>query len=55
MIPLMQQVNLSSGVAYCQYCGAKVAVNRLSTHISADHPRPAAADMSPKLVRKPGR
>jgi hypothetical protein len=49
----MQQVYVSSGVAHCQYCGEKVAVNRLSAHIAKDHPRPAAGDMSPKLVRKP--
>jgi len=51
----MQQVHFSSGVAHCQYCGEKVAVNRLSAHIAKDHPRPAIGDMSPKLVRKPNR
>jgi len=40
-------------VADCQYCGEKVAVDRLLAHIAKDHPRPAAGDMSPKLVRKP--
>jgi len=49
----MQQVYVSSGVADCQYCGERIAVNRLSAHIAKDHPRPAAGDMSPKLVRKP--
>lgn len=51
----MQQVHFSSGVAHCQYCGEKVAVNRLSAHISKDHPRPIVGDMSPKLIRKPTR
>jgi len=49
----MQQVYVSSGFAHCQYCGEGVAVNRLSAHIVKDHSRPAAGDMSPKLVRKP--
>lgn len=54
IIPVrMQQVYVSSGVADCQYCGEKVAVNRLSAHIAKDHPRPAGGDMSPKLIRKP--
>lgn len=54
MIPIrMQQVYVSSGVADCQYCGEKVAVNRLSAHIAKVHPRPTGRDMSPKLVRKP--
>jgi hypothetical protein len=52
MVLNMQQVHFSSGVAHCQYCGEKIAVNRLSAHIAKDHPRPAIGDMSPKLVRK---
>jgi hypothetical protein len=55
MVLNMQQVHFSSGVAHCQYCGEKIAVNRLSAHIAKDHPRPAIGDMSPKLVRKPNR
>jgi hypothetical protein len=51
----MQQVNFSAGTAHCQYCGEKIAVNRLSSHIAKDHPRPAQPDMAPTLVRKPGR
>jgi hypothetical protein len=53
MAARMQQVYLASGFADCQYCGERVAVNRLSAHITKDHPRPAVGDMSPKLVRKP--
>jgi hypothetical protein len=49
----MQQVHFSAGTADCQYCGEKIAVNRLSAHIAKDHPRPARRDMSPTLVRKP--
>jgi hypothetical protein len=51
----MQQVHFSPGSALCQYCGDKIAVNRLSAHIAKDHPRPARPDMAPTLVRKPGR
>ena len=49
---LMQQVNISPGRALCQYCGAQVQMNRLSTHIAKEHPRPAAQDMTPSLVPK---
>jgi hypothetical protein len=51
----MQQVQFSCGVTHCQYCGETVVVTRLSAHIAKAHPRPAASDMSPKLVRKPTR
>jgi len=51
----MQQIHFSSGVAHCQYCGERVAVNRLSAHIAKVHPRPVVGDMSPKLVRKSSR
>ena len=51
----MQQVHFSCGNTQCQYCGETVVVTRLSTHIAKAHPRPVAADMSPKLVRKPTR
>ena len=51
----MQQVHFSSGNTQCQYCGETVIVTRLSAHIAKAHPRPVAADMSPKLVRKPTR
>jgi hypothetical protein len=52
---LMQQVQVSSGIAHCQYCGEQIAVNRLSIHIAKEHARPSTGDMSPKLVRKPVR
>jgi hypothetical protein len=48
----MQQLHLSSGKTHCQYCGDHVAVNRLSAHITARHPRPTAS-MTPTLVRSP--
>jgi hypothetical protein len=48
----MQQVHFSPGSAQCQYCGDKIAVNRLSAHIRADHPRPPKTDMAPTLVLK---
>jgi hypothetical protein len=48
----MQQVQFSSGNTQCQYCGETVVVTRLSTHIAKAHPRPVAASMAPKLVRK---
>jgi hypothetical protein len=51
----MQQVNFSAGTAHCQYCGDKIAVNRLAVHIAKVHPRPVRPDMAPTLVRKPGR
>jgi hypothetical protein len=51
----MQQVQFSYGVTHCQYCGETIVVTRLSAHIAKAHPRPAASDMSPKLVRKPPR
>jgi hypothetical protein len=54
IIPVrMRQVYVSSGVADCHYWGERVAVDRLLAHIAKDHPRPAAGDLSPKLVRKP--
>ena len=48
----MQQVHFSPGTASCQYCGVKIAVNRLSAHIAKDHPRPADRDMTPTLRKK---
>ncbi len=48
----MQQVHFSPGSASCQYCGVKIAVNRLSAHIAKDHPRPADRDMTPTLRKK---
>jgi hypothetical protein len=49
----MQRSHLSDGKALCRYCGAHVAINRLSLHIAKAHPRPAPIDMSPTLVPKP--
>jgi hypothetical protein len=37
----------------CRYCGESVPTNSLSTHIRRAHPRPAATNLSPTLVRKP--
>jgi hypothetical protein len=51
----MQQVQFSCGNTQCQYCGETIVVTRLSAHIAKAHPRPAAASMAPKLVRKPTR
>jgi hypothetical protein len=51
----MRQAYVSSRFADCQYRGENVAVDRLLAHMAKDHPRPAAGDMSPKLVRKPVR
>lgn len=48
----MQRVYLSPGKAACRFCGEKIAVNRLSTHIAKEHPRPKQANMTPTLVRK---
>lgn len=48
----MQRVYLSPGKAACRFCGELISVNRLSTHIAKEHPRPKQADMSPLLVRK---
>jgi hypothetical protein len=48
----MQQLHLSSGKTHCQYCGDHVAVNRLSAHINARHPRPIM-NTAPTLVRAP--
>jgi DNA-directed RNA polymerase subunit RPC12/RpoP len=53
--PFMQQIQFSCGNTQCQYCGETVVVTRLSAHIAKAHPRPPAASMSPKLVRKPTR
>jgi hypothetical protein len=48
----MQRVYLSPGKAACRFCGEQISVNRLSTHIAKEHPRPKRTDMSPLLVRK---
>lgn len=48
----MLQVFISPGKALCRFCGEHVSVNRLSTHIAKEHPRPGLPDMSPTLVRK---
>ena len=47
----MQNVQMSAGKAVCRYCGASVPTNSLSTHILKVHPRPAATNMTPTLVR----
>ena len=47
----MQSVQISPGKALCRFCGEQVSMNRLSTHIAKEHPRPGQIDMSPRLVR----
>ena len=49
----MQRTKLTDGKALCRYCGAHIAINRLSLHIARAHPRPAPIDMNPTLVPKP--
>jgi hypothetical protein len=49
----MQDTRVPDGKALCRYCGAHVAINRLSLHIAKAHPRPAPIDMTPTLVPKP--
>lgn len=48
----MQHFHISPGKALCRFCGEQVSMNRLSTHIAKEHPRPGRTDMSPTLVRK---
>lgn len=44
-------MNLSAGKALCRFCGDQVPVNRLSEHISKEHPRPPKISMAPTLIR----
>jgi hypothetical protein len=52
MLEAMQQVNFSPGKALCRFCGEHVSTNRLTDHITREHPRPAARSMAPSLVPK---
>jgi hypothetical protein len=46
------QLHISPGKALCRFCGQQISMNRLSTHILKDHPRPEKVDLSPTLVRR---
>jgi hypothetical protein len=51
MLVVMQRVHISPGKALCRFCGRNISMNRLSTHIAKEHPRPGQRDMAPTLVR----
>jgi hypothetical protein len=51
MLVVMQRVHISPGKALCRFCGSNISMNRLSTHIAKEHPRPGQRDMAPTLIR----
>ncbi len=47
----MQRVNALAGKTQCRYCGERISIKSLSTHILTQHARPTRS-MAPTLVKK---